>query len=182
MSSKNTTRLDRAGVAASCLCAVHCAACAFMPAAFGALGLGFMFSEGAEWIFVGLSVTFATGTQFFTQKKQGTRLSTTILLIGIFGLLAARGLETVSHHEEHHSDSHAVHTVQDAEQVVAITSIAEHTTPPEMHSSHGHSETGETVHLAGTTLGVLAGLFLVLGHILNIRRASRATCCDEGCA
>ena len=179
MPSKNTTRLDRAGVAASCLCAVHCAACAFMPAAFGALGLGFMFSEGAEWAFVGISVTFALGTQFFTPKNQGTRLSTTILLIGIFGLLAARGLETVSHHEEHHSNSHAVHDVQDAKQVVVNTSTEEHTAHPPAHSSHGHSETGEAVHLAGTIVGLLAGLFLVLGHILNIRRA---TCCDEGCA
>ena len=43
---------------------------------------------------------------------------------------------------------------------------------------HGEHEDG--AHLAGAVVGVLGGLILLVGHILNIRAARR--CREEGCA
>jgi len=52
-------RLDRIGMVASCVCAVHCA---LMPIVFGVLsllGLGVLTDESAEWMLI--SVTIVVG-------------------------------------------------------------------------------------------------------------------------
>ena len=37
-------KVDRFGMVASSLCAIHCAICSLAPAIFGAIGLGFLLS------------------------------------------------------------------------------------------------------------------------------------------
>ena len=48
---RNGEPIDRIGVVASTLCALHCALCALLPAILGALGLGVLLDQRAEWIF-----------------------------------------------------------------------------------------------------------------------------------
>ena len=48
------------------------------------------------------------------------------------------------------------------------------------HDKHGHAGHEGGVHMAGTGVGVLAGILLLLGHIFNIRaaRGREEDCCD----
>ena len=52
---------DRVGATVSSLCAVHCAVCALLPAAFGILGLGFLLGQEAEWALTLTAVAFGSG-------------------------------------------------------------------------------------------------------------------------
>ncbi|PRP91273.1 MerC mercury resistance protein [Enhygromyxa salina] len=142
--------LDRAGTVASSVCAAHCVVCAVLPAAFGVLGLGFLTGHGAEWTFTLVAVAFAIGALHFGWRRHRSRGIALLMVLAIVGLLASRGIEGVEpHHDgEHHHDEH--HHVASAE-------------PP------------GSIHLAGTALGVLAGLMLATGHVLNIRASRR--CC-----
>lgn len=54
LTSSNT--LDRIGVAASCLCAVHCALAPLLLATLPLLGVGFLVEEQTEWAIVCVSV------------------------------------------------------------------------------------------------------------------------------
>lgn len=48
--------LDRFGVAASCLCAAHCALTPFVVSLLPLVGLGMLADERAEWAFIALTV------------------------------------------------------------------------------------------------------------------------------
>ena len=52
----NATTLDRIGVVASSLCAVHCALTPFAIGLLPLLGLSLLADERTEWAFVGVSV------------------------------------------------------------------------------------------------------------------------------
>lgn len=125
MSEPKKTRrkdaLDRAGVLASLVCAVHCALCAALPGLVATLGLAVVFGEAFEWSFSVVAMTLASGGLILAWNRRRSALALSALAVGITGLLAARFLE----------------------------------------------EAG--VHGVGTTIGVLSGIGLVLGHLLNIR-------------
>lgn len=55
-------RLDRAGAAASLLCAAHCAAMPLLAGLLPLLGLSFVSSEGFEWMMIGLSLSIGTAS------------------------------------------------------------------------------------------------------------------------
>jgi hypothetical protein len=52
----NSNTLDRIGVAASCLCAVHCALAPLLLATLPLLGAGFLVEERTEWAIICVSV------------------------------------------------------------------------------------------------------------------------------
>ena len=52
---------DRLGATVSSLCAIHCAVCALLPAAFGVLGLGFLLGHEAEWALTLTAIAFGSG-------------------------------------------------------------------------------------------------------------------------
>ncbi len=151
----NTERVDRIGAVASSLCAVHCAICALLPAAFGALGVGALLGQEAEWIFTLVAIGFAAGALVLGWRRHRSVGVATLLVIGMMGLLASRGIEAGHEHGQHHGDTQAhEHHAQRAE----------------------HHEPGSVRGAVGVAVGVVAGLSLLTGHLLNLR-ASR--CCDQ---
>ena len=174
-------RVDRFGAVASSLCAVHCAVSALLPAAFAVLGLGFLLGHGAEWVLTLIAVAFATAALALGWWRHRSLQVAGFLALGIVGLVASRGIEMSSGHHEHHG--------------APPQAIAEHAAS---HDHHGDSQAGEhgaqhpenhgeahadhdsAAHMIGTVVGVLAGLLLLLGHILNIRaiRRHHQECCE----
>ncbi len=155
--------VDRLGMIASSLCAVHCAVCALLPAALGALGLGALLGHEAEWVFTLIAIGFAAGALALGWRRHRSLRVAGLLLVGMIGLLASRGIEAGAGHEhgEHH-DEHASELVADAHD-----------------DSHHHADEASARGIAGVAVGVLGGVLLLTGHLLNLR-ASR--CCDEpGC-
>ena len=99
-------RLDRFGAVASSLCAVHCAICAVLPAAFGALGLSVLLSHEAEWAFTLIAIAFAGGALVVGWRVHRSRTVAVLLSLGIVGLLASRFIEMGSDHHGHHEGDH----------------------------------------------------------------------------
>lgn len=166
-------RVDRFGAVASSLCAIHCTVAALLPALFGTLGLGLLLGHEAEWVFTAVALGFAVLALLFTWRRHRSTLVAGLMAVGIVGLMASRGLEMGGEHGEHHGQ--AEHHAQ------------------EEHHGHGHEEhqaqahaPGEHheggSHLAGTVVGVLAGISLVSGHVIGLRksRECREACAEEG--
>ena len=63
--SKSHWNVDKFGALASTLCAIHCVACAFIPAAFAILGMELFLEHEAEWGLTLIAITFA----LFRQKS-----------------------------------------------------------------------------------------------------------------
>ena len=99
-------KLDRAGAVASTLCAIHCAICALLPAAFGALGLGFLLGHEVELLLTGIAMVFALVALVIGFRSHGSVRVAVLLALGIVGLLASRGLEMGSDHHGHHGEEH----------------------------------------------------------------------------
>ncbi len=142
-------QIDRFGAVTSSLCAVHCALGAVLPAALGALGAGFLFGHEAEWVFTLLAVSLAAGALALGWRRHRSVLVAGMLGVGIVGLLASRGLESSEGPQDH--DDATQHSAAEAEE-------------------HG-------THLVATGVGVLAGLTLLGGHVLNIRASRRRIEC-----
>ncbi len=160
--SSNGARIDRFGAIAGGLCAVHCAVCAFLPVAFAALGLGFFVGHEAEWIFTLVAITFAVAALVSTWRRHRSALPVVLLLLGIAGLFASRGLEmTSADHKDHHAEAKhlASHLHADAQD--------SHTPASSAIASPSN------LHFAGTTVGVAAGLLLLAGHLVNLRAVRR---------
>ncbi len=164
-------RTDRAGAIAGTVCAAHCAVSALLPAAFGVLGLGFLLGQEAEWVLSLISIAFAVVALGLAWRQRRDRRVVLLLAVGILGLLASRFVEEAGghgdehgeqgHHEEdHHEEDHH----------------------EEDHHEEDHHEGGhEASHLLGTAIGVMAGLTLVGGHLLNLRAQRRKPSCDDDC-
>ena len=189
-------RLDRFGAVASSLCAVHCALCAFLPAAFAALGLGALLSQEAEWGFTIIAILFAGGALVAGWRVHRSSVVVALLSIGIVGLLASRVIEMGGEHH-HHDDAEQSHADgdyhSDEEKGDGESEESHSKDEPDDHSKHddgdeahadahedGHGD-GELMHLAGSAVGIFAGLLLLVGHITNLRatRQCRADCCDD---
>lgn len=178
-------RVDRAGALASSLCAAHCAASALVPAAFGAVGLGFLVSHDVEWVLTGIAVAFALVALLLGWRRHGSVQVAGFLVAGVIGLLVSRGLEAggdhhhhgAEHHDAHHAEgeAHASKSASEAKHADETTGAAEHHEKGEAQGDeHGdeHGDAhgdGEMTHLIGAGVGVLGGLLLLIGHVLNLR-------------
>jgi uncharacterized membrane protein YfcA len=130
------------------------------------LGLGFLLGHEAEWALSLISIGFATVALALAWRRRRDRRVVLLLAVGIVGLLASRFVEEAGGHEEgHHEAGHA-----------------EEGHHGEDHAEEGHHEDGpEAAHLIGTAIGVLAGLTLVGGHLLNLREQRRKPACADDC-
>jgi hypothetical protein len=157
---KVSARLDRMGALASGVCAAHCAICAWLPTAFGAVGLGLFLGHEDEWVFTLVAVAFATGALLVSWRRHQSVAVAGLLALGIAGLLASRGLEigwAGSAHHEHPGEAHR----------------------PSIQHAASHVAPENPTHRAGTAVGVLAGLLLISGHVLNLRASQR--CREASC-
>jgi len=175
---------DRFGSVASSLCAVHCAICAFLPVAFSALGLGFLLGQDMEWLFSIVAILFGLGALVLGWRQHRSKQVGALLVLGIVGIMASRALEMGSDHHGHGGDAHHEASTHDgsAEGADAHEEEQHHEERSDSHAGHeeGHDEHEDPAHLVGAVVGVLAGLFLLMGHIFNIRAARR--CREESCA
>jgi len=101
-----------------------------------------------------------------------------LLAVGIVGLLVSRGLEMGSEHNDHHD---GVHHAQVEEASSHSNEGDDHGADKQIENDEDHVnlEPGESSHLVGASVGVLAGLLLFLGHILNIRTMRK---CSSPCS
>jgi hypothetical protein len=167
---------DCFGAVASSLCAVHCAVCGLLPVAFAALGVGFLLSHEAEWLLTLVAVLFGCVALSFTWRTHRSLRVTGLLVVGVVGLLASRGLEMGAGHDDHHGGDH--HT-QVEKQDEHHSETAGHTPVDEHHHAEAEVQHEDGLHALGAGVGVFSGLLLFLGHLLNIRTARR--CRDECC-
>ena len=144
---QNNERIDQAGAVASTLCAIHCAICALLPAAFGALGLGILLSQTAEWAFTIVAVSIAGGALVLSWREHRSVAVAGLLSLGIVGLLASRVLEMGSDHH-HHGEHHADHHGEEHHDEVAHAEDAHHDSTAEKHEDH-HDEGHDEKHVAG---------------------------------
>ena len=185
-------KIDRFGAVASSLCAVHCAAVALLPLAFGALGLSFLAGHSAEWSFTLLAIVFALFALNISWRKNRSVPVTALLIIGIVGLLASRFIEMSSGdhghhgHQEHVAEAHHKPSEHASEhhEPGAEKNAKEHDDHKEEHKSEhkghgGHDEHEGIGHAVGTVVGVLAGLLLFIGHLLNLSATRRREACSE---
>ena len=184
--------IDRFGAVASSLCALHCAICALLPAAFGVLGLGMLLNQEVEWMFTMIAVSFAFVALVLVIRQNRSYAVAGLLCLGIIGLLTSRGLEMGSdhHHDEHHAehnDDHKdKHDGEHNEDHKEEHDGEHHDEPKDKHDGEHHAEhTGEdhsdSMHSLGASMGVLGGVLLLLGHLLNIRSIrslQKDDCCD----
>jgi hypothetical protein len=164
--------VDRFGAFASAACAVHCSVSALLPAAFAALGLGFLVGHETEWVLTLVAVSFGVVAFAVGWRRHRKILVFAMLAIGVSGLLAARVIEGEGHHHGH--EPHAAQG-EHGEHVVGAGS-GHHDEGD--HDSHGQG--------FGEGLGIAAGLILMMGHITNLQEVQRAkdaaeddTCCDD---
>lgn len=175
----DTDRVDLMGSVTSSLCALHCAICALIPSTFGALGLGFLLTQQTEWTLSIVATSFAISAGYLGWRIHRSTLVVAVLTLGVVGLMTSRSLEMDSHHHDQHGGSHSEEM--------------EHATIEKVHSDHGvhvHKEGFEksneygskavSMHSLGSIMGVLGGILLFIGHMLNIRTSHRfrKECCD----
>lgn len=92
-------RIDRLGVVASSVCAVHCALGALLPGVVSAMGLTMLLSHEAEWALTAAAVAFAATALVFGWRRHRSGAVMGALAIGIAGLVAARVVEEAGAHE-----------------------------------------------------------------------------------
>ena len=173
--SQGRNRVDRIGALASGVCAAHCAICALLPAAFGAFGLGILLGHEAEWAFSLVAIAFATGALVLGWRRHRSIVVTLLLALGIVGLFSSRILEMTSPHHDHHGEVgheelHAHH------EIATETKEDPHHEHEDEHSAEAHASGTALAgfsHSIGAAIGVLAGLSLLTGHILNLRAMRR---------
>ncbi|MGB0648249.1 MAG: MerC domain-containing protein [Bradymonadia bacterium] len=168
--------VDRLGAFASSMCAIHCAVCAFLPTALALLGLDFLSGHGAEWAFTVLAVLIGlvAGIEVWRSHRRPSVLI--LFAIGIIGLLSARILEGGAHHEEHGQELH-----QETHEANEVNSNAHAKSKPDHHEDK-HSDHEESHHLSIELLGILSGLVLMGGHLINLRKEKTDSVDDECCA
>ena len=177
---------DRFGAVASSLCALHCAICAMAPALFGAIGLGVLLSPAVENGLALVAILFAAFAMLIAWRQKRSTLILSLLALGVLGLILSRGLEMGGHHDHHAEAHHAeVSEGDEHEGKDEHEGRDEHEGKderPEDEHAEGHHEAhegGDMTHALGGAVGVLAGLTLLTGHLLNLD-AARKRREDEG--
>ena len=214
MLSKSQTfvgeRVDRFGAFASVACAIHCAVCAFIPSAFAALGIGFLAGHMAEWLLTLIAVASGVAALVLGWLHHRKFRVLVTLSIGIVGLLLARLGESHDHeggHSDHgghaaavsHDDDRPHDHAEDAtghadrehhERHADRENTNHHDDHDQDHEAHeaAHGESAHEAHAhgSGETVGIVAGLILMFGHLSNLRELTRrkretegTDCCDE---
>lgn len=87
---RSGTKLDSLGVAASLLCAAHCALLPVAMALLPAIGLGFLGSEAAERSLFGLSATLGIISLTLGYRRHRVRAAVGLLSIGLALFAAGR--------------------------------------------------------------------------------------------
>lgn len=172
------SKIDRIGVIASSLCAVHCLLCALAPAAFAALGLGVLLGHEAEWAFVAVTILIASGALALGWRRHRSRRVVALMLLGFVALLGSRGLEMSS---GHHDDGH--HAAAEHKDSAKHDAHKDDAHKDDTHKDGHDDEHEDATHLAGAGLGVLGGLLIVAGHAVNLRAQRRrrtppGECCE----
>ena len=187
-------KIDRFGMVASSLCAIHCAASAMIPALFSALGLGLLLSHETEWVFTLIAIAIATSAAVISWRQTRSIIILTLFAVGILGLLGSRVIEMGSDHHGVH-EHHTQHQEQHGEKGHADQTAAHHhkthsddaqaNSNAIEDSAHGQGATSpqeshESAVIWGVITSILSGFFLLLGHILNIRlsRQKQEECCS----
>ena len=197
-------RVDRFGMFASSICAVHCAVCALVPAAFVTLGLDVLLDHRFEWTLTLLAVVAGLVAMVMGWRKHRKLRVLITLAVGIIGLLAVRLSAGHAHHDDH--SDHADHGAHSTHINHAAGSVnhddhgdkAHHgDQAKEAHNDKPHHEglvtqsnAGEHEHHehgSGEGLGIFAGLILLMGHVTNLQEMRRRRegadglddCCDE---
>ena len=169
--TKSEGKIDRWGAFASTACALHCAACAFIPATFAVLGVDFLTGHEAEWALTLVAVSLGLIALFLGWRRHGNMLVLITLSVGIVGLLAARGLESGGHHDEHEVAAASAEVKADGHAATAGTA--------QEHGSESHHEEGG--HGVGGLLGIFSGLLLMLGHVFNLGQLRRERASTPEC-
>jgi len=179
----NSIWMDRFGAVASSVCAVHCAFCAFLPVAISALGFDFLFAQQTEWLFSITAILFGVVALFLGWRQHRSKRVAILMITGIVGIMVSRGIEMGSGHHEHGTDAHhdvIAHTASvNTGNALAVNSDHGSHSMGHLDSEHGEEVHADSVHLAGGVVGVFAGLFLLMGHLVNMRSVRQ--CGDECC-
>ena len=161
-----------------------------VPSLFAALGLGLLLSPAVENGLALIAILFALGAMVLAWRQHRSNMVLAVLALGIVGLLASRGLEMGGHHDHHGEEHHAAagHDADEHDDEHGDEHGDEHDDEhgdehgDEHSDEHGdeHGEEG-VMHALGAGVGVLAGLMLFGGHMLNLRAMRRHRedeCCD----
>ena len=184
MSESPSVWTDRFGAVASSLCALHCAVCALLPTIFAVLGVGFLLTHEAEWFLNIIAILFGVFSLRLAVRTHRSRQVMVFLCVGIVGLLIGRGLEMAADHGHHEGDHDAHAQVDDHHEKGHHDDGEQAKEEPEHEDGHvadeaehadGHDEhaEGDSLHLLGAGVGVLSGLLLFSGHLLNLRTLRR---------
>ena len=181
-------KLDRFGMVASSLCALHCAISAIIPALFSALGLGLLLSHETEWLFTAFAIAFAASAGIVSWRKVRSTAVISLFIVGVIGLLSAQAIEMASdhhhgahgHREQHEAENHSAHNEEIAS--IPVKSSVVHS--GEHHHEEAHESANKISHdselLWSVIISIFSGLSLVLGHLLNLRFIRRRE--DDCCA
>ncbi len=85
--SKLKPNLDRIGITASVLCAIHCAAIPFLLTMLPLWGLEFMADERVEMAMIGLSLVIGVWSLVGTYRKNHHKIAPVLILIAGFLLI-----------------------------------------------------------------------------------------------
>ena len=75
--------LDKAGMTASLICAVHCAAMPFVITLLPLVGLGFLANEWVEWLLIGLSAVLGISSLCLGYRSHRSRRALATLSVGL---------------------------------------------------------------------------------------------------
>lgn len=92
-STAASARLDAAGMMASTMCALHCAAMPLAVTLLPLAGLGFLASEAVEWGLLGVSALLGIGSLCLGYRLHRSRRALAVLACGLALLLAGRAAE-----------------------------------------------------------------------------------------
>ena len=159
--------VDQLGTVGSFLCAVHCAIVAFLPGLLLALGLGALLQEKYEWYFTLFAIAMAGVALWMGFRKHQSKKVAAFFLLGMLGLLGSRALEMSSHHHHEGEKAHA-------EETTAVAGA--HHGEEEHHDEEGFLD----LHLAGTLLGIGAGILILSGHLQNIKETRSLASVSHG--
>jgi hypothetical protein len=186
--TKGAGTLDGYGAFASTICALHCAACALLPATLTTLGLVFLIGHETEWLLTVIAVLFASAALVLSWRSHRNVLIIRWLSLGIAGLLSARVLEGQAHHGAHHADA-IENNHHDTSPHANAPDHETHVTTPhnEIHAEteHTEAEAHGDGHMEIEFLSISAGILIAIGHLSNlavIRRTRKDALAAGGCS